>query len=603
MPTLPPIGPNTLGEFMSRYRIKTRAVWLWVGILLLFGQSAFAAPPPDTHKVSIQLNWLHQFEFAGYYAALHKGFYKEAGLEVTVKEGSPRISPIDEVMQGRADFGVSSSGLVKSFLEGKPVLAVAPIFQHSPEVLLTLNQSIKTLSDVARAGAIGLQPGDESLDLKAIFINEGIALDKLNIDTEANGLKDLLSGKIVAMNAFLSNEPFFLKERGLAYHVIDPRQYGMDFYNGVLFTSLDTGKDRPEVVAAFRKATLQGWDYALNHQDEIIGLILAQYNTQDKSRDYLTFEAKTLEDLIRFDVIELGHNNLLRWTHIVQTYAKFGIIKFDYSLEGFLYDPNPPPPDMTWLYGLVAAVLLAISVLASIALYIHRLNRTLAQVNLVIEHTLIEQHQFLNMLTHELKAPISVVSLALSQMAARDPQKRRVEHALDDMNNIVDRCKQLDHLEHHKLAMQLQRCDLSEILTNLRAHSPDPDRFTIKADLLPDIDSDPQLVGIVLGNLLNNAFKYSPPLSIIDVSARAATETGRQGIQISVLNMPGTAGLPDPGKIFSKYYRSPGAKKQTGSGLGLHLVHSFTALLGGQVRYEVMQGQARFTVWLPCQPF
>lgn len=593
--------PNVQGEFMLRHWIKTRSVWFLIGIFLLFGRSAFAIPASDTPKVSIQLNWLHQFEFAGYYAALHKGFYKEAGFEVTLKEGSPKISPIDEVLQGRADFGVSSSGLVKSFLEGKPVLAVAPIFQHSPEVLLTLNQDIKTLSDVARAGAIGLQPGDESLDLKAMFINEGIALDKLTVNTEANGLKDLLAGNIVAMNAFLSNEPYFLKERGLAYNVIDPRQYGMDFYNGVLFTHHNTGKDRPEVVAAIHKATLKGWEYALMHPEEIITLILNQYNTQDKSRDYLTFEAKTLQDLIGFDVIQLGHNNLLRWAHIVQTYAKFGIIKFGYSLDGFLYDPNPPPPDLTWLYGLVAAVLMVLGVLASIAFYIHRLNRTLAQVNRVIEHTLIEKRQFMNMLTHELKAPISTVSQALEQLSLREPQKRRADHALDDMNNIVDRCKQLNHLEHSKFAMQIERCDLSEILTSLRAHSPDPDRLEIEAALLPGLDSDPQLLGIVMSNLLNNAFKYSPPLSMIQVEAQAAIENGKQGVKISVLNLPGTAGLPDAEKIFNKYYRSPGAKKQTGSGLGLYLVHSFTKLLGGQVKYDVKEGQARFSVWLPCQ--
>ena len=112
--------------------------------------------------------------------------------------------------------------------------------------------------------------------------------------------------------------------------------------------------------------------------------------------------------------------------------------------------------------------------------------------------------------------------------------------------------------------------------------------------------SDPQLLSIVLSNLFNNALKYSPPLSVITIRAETVTDAGRAGIQISVQNVPGAAGLPDPAKVFDKYYRSPGAKKQTGSGLGLYLVHSFTVLLGGQVRYEVAQEQARFTLWLPC---
>ena len=103
---------------------KAHKLLVWIGLLLTLCQSALAAPAPQ--QVTLQLNWLHQFEFAGYYAALHKGFYQEAGLLVTVKEGAPSISPIDEVTQKRADFGVSSSGLVKSFLEGKPLLVLAP---------------------------------------------------------------------------------------------------------------------------------------------------------------------------------------------------------------------------------------------------------------------------------------------------------------------------------------------------------------------------------------------------------------------------------------------------------------------------------------------
>ena len=87
-------------------RHKTRNLLLLLGLLLGLCRSALA--DPGTSMVTLQLNWLHQFEFAGYYAALHQGYYKEAGLVVTLKEGSPSISPIDEVTQGRADFGVSS---------------------------------------------------------------------------------------------------------------------------------------------------------------------------------------------------------------------------------------------------------------------------------------------------------------------------------------------------------------------------------------------------------------------------------------------------------------------------------------------------------------
>ncbi|HNI74915.1 MAG TPA: ABC transporter substrate-binding protein, partial [Accumulibacter sp.] len=72
--------------------------------MLLFSRSLFAGEP-----VTVQLNWKHQFEFAAFYAAESKGFYKDAGLDVSIKEGGPGIDVVNEVIAGRADFGVGAS--------------------------------------------------------------------------------------------------------------------------------------------------------------------------------------------------------------------------------------------------------------------------------------------------------------------------------------------------------------------------------------------------------------------------------------------------------------------------------------------------------------
>jgi ABC-type nitrate/sulfonate/bicarbonate transport system substrate-binding protein len=98
-----------------------------IALLLIVSHAAIADSSPI--KVTMQLRWQHQFQFAGYYAALDKGFYKDAGLDVTLKEGGSKVSAIDEVLQRRADFGVSNFGLVKDYLDGKPVLMLARIFQ------------------------------------------------------------------------------------------------------------------------------------------------------------------------------------------------------------------------------------------------------------------------------------------------------------------------------------------------------------------------------------------------------------------------------------------------------------------------------------------
>lgn len=87
-------------------------------------------PLPSLTSVSVQLRWFHQFQFAGFYAALQQGYFSQAGLDVTLIEGGPTIDPVDSVLEGRADFGIGNSSLLVDFNKGRPVVAVAAIFQR-----------------------------------------------------------------------------------------------------------------------------------------------------------------------------------------------------------------------------------------------------------------------------------------------------------------------------------------------------------------------------------------------------------------------------------------------------------------------------------------
>lgn len=211
-----------------------------------------------------------------------------------------------------------------------------------------------------------------------------------------------------------------------------------------------------------------------------------------------------------------------------------------------------------------------------------------------------EQGRFMAMLTHELKTPLSVVRLSLDAMKVTGPLKKHADHALEDMNDIVERCQQVDRLEQHQLMIRPQPCRMDEILHDLKQNSWAPGRLLISTEPLPDITTDPQLLRIVLGNLINNAIKYAAFDTDIAVTALPEQRQARPGIAISIENQPGTAGLPDPAQVFQKYYRSPGAHGKTGSGLGLYLVHSITALLGGVIAYDAPQEKVRFSLWLPC---
>ena len=88
-------------------------------------------------KVVLQLKWKHGFQFAGYYAAQELGYYNDAGLDVELRAASPGIIPVEEVISGRAQYGVGNSALLLDRQKGKPVVVLGVIFQHSPSILIT----------------------------------------------------------------------------------------------------------------------------------------------------------------------------------------------------------------------------------------------------------------------------------------------------------------------------------------------------------------------------------------------------------------------------------------------------------------------------------
>lgn len=210
-----------------------------------------------------------------------------------------------------------------------------------------------------------------------------------------------------------------------------------------------------------------------------------------------------------------------------------------------------------------------------------------------------EQERFMAMLSHELKTPLSVLRMSLSQDTLSERTREHAQQSVQDMDTIVYRCLQADRLQHPSHVVSSQLCQLSDFLANLQIASTSPQRLQIAAHDLPIFSTDHQLLNIALNNLVENALKYSPPQSMVQISASPHSHKRQPGILVSVTNAIGNAGQPDALQVFKKYYRSPRAHSKTGSGLGLYLVNSVVRLLGGWVRYAPAQDSVRFELWLP----
>lgn len=349
----------------------------WIAFLLII---CFSETVIASEQIVVQLKWVNQFQFAGYYAALEKGFYKAAGLDVVLRPNGYNgsfVSPVDAVVSGDAQYGISNSGLVLDYLEGKPVIALASTLQHSAVSWIVLEKSgIRSIHDMVHKRLMTVFPLSESLELLEPFRAEGIDPKKLNLTQTVFDLQPLIDGKIDAYDGYVTNEPFLLEQKGIPCRVIDPRTYGIDFYGDVLFTSKKELDNNPERVAAFRKASMDGWRYAMAHPDEIIDLIIKKYAPL-KTREHLQFEARAMWNLMQPDIIEIGHMNPGRWLRIAEVMTEHNRIIDSKMLEGFIYNPDNYQQNIL-RYLLIATIASVIALLlAGIASWVFRTNRRL----------------------------------------------------------------------------------------------------------------------------------------------------------------------------------------------------------------------------------
>ncbi len=339
---------------MIKHLLRIWVIWAAAGWQVPAIQDAHAAPAAE--RVAVQLNWKHQFEFAAFYAAVERGYYRDAGLEVTIREGGPGIDTVKELLAGRADFGVGASALVVERSRGAPVVALAALMQHSPIALLASRKSgIESVHSLA-GKPIAVDPHSRD-EIEAFLRASGLRPGSIHLVEQTDWtLAALDEGREVAKTVYVSNEPFLIQGREHEYLLLTPRSAGIDLYGNVLFSTEAMVNDHPDIVRAFRAATLKGLAYALEHPEEVASLILDRYDSQHKSRQHLLFEAAQIRELTRPDIVEPGYMNPGRWRHVVDVYAGQGKLSADFDLDSFIYDPGPQKTP-SWLILTLAASL------------------------------------------------------------------------------------------------------------------------------------------------------------------------------------------------------------------------------------------------------
>jgi two-component system, sensor histidine kinase LadS len=215
-----------------------------------------------------------------------------------------------------------------------------------------------------------------------------------------------------------------------------------------------------------------------------------------------------------------------------------------------------------------------------------------------------DQQQFLDMLGHELKTPLMTIRLASHALrrwqAPSDDDKVlqrivRIEASVEAMNQVLERVLEANRLGDSSLPLNVQWFTVGALLEAVHDAMAEPDRLRRQGDLMLQVHSDVDLLRVIVGNLLDNACKYSPPGSLVSV----AVQSDARAWCLTVRNQLGLAGAPDPDRVFRKHHRAEEAKCLPGAGLGLWLGHNLAQHLGGSLGVRTVHEHVEFSLCLP----
>lgn len=348
---------------------------------LLLALIAPLRPGDAAETFALQLNGPANFEFAGYYAALWQGFYKEAGLDVSIRPGAASgegaIDPVRELVEGRAQFGTGTAQLAIRAAQGLPILLLAPIFQRSgAAVYYRADSEFSSPASLAKA-RLGRTPASDILDIELATALRAEGVDPATLKTvpiaPGQQAAALANHTIDAAIGTAWTTPWEAYERGLTLKSFNPANYRVEFYGDSLFTLQRFAERAPDTVRRFRAASLKGWNYALQHPQEIEARLIAEHPSPFAAADvtgFLRYQGDVAQRLARFPDIQLGYANPDRWTQIATVMVGVGALSSSADLSGFVYDsdiaPAAPAGSSRRLWVIVGAA--AVAVAAGLAL-------------------------------------------------------------------------------------------------------------------------------------------------------------------------------------------------------------------------------------------
>lgn len=261
--------------------------------VVIAGTASGSSDTTELEEISLRPKWHEQFQFAGYYMAQKKGYYKDEGLKVNILSYNKNLNITNEVIAGRATYGIGHSSLVIDILNAKKIILLKALLQDSPIRILSLKKN--ELKNNKNARIMVSKEESQGLVFQLIIKNQGLELTDLTFLYESPKVSDLINNKTDFMIAYQSNEPQILKNNHIAYNSISLKKHkGIKFHTDILFTSKEELDKHPDRVEKFTHASMKGWYWAFTHIEDTAEYIYKNYNENNKSKKSLVYEGKEL---------------------------------------------------------------------------------------------------------------------------------------------------------------------------------------------------------------------------------------------------------------------------------------------------------------------
>jgi len=441
---------------------RTRGYFRLAGMLfcVLLG-SGYALPAAAAERVVLQLRWEHQYQFAGYYAALWQGYYAQAGLDVEIRPGvTPErklLSAVEEVAAGRADFGIGAAEVLVARDRGEPLVIASSIFQQSAVAVFSREETrVDSPAALTRLRLRRISNDLTDVELQAMLLAEGLSPDSIPIidlqGWEGRSMELLHQGVIDAYAGYSLSAMWRANQLGMSLGIMRPSTYGIDFYGDALFTTETLAHDRPRLVRRFVEASLKGWHHALENAygtAERIARELPRALPVEDRLEFNLFQIPEVQRLMLYPVVPLGNTNPQRWQRMHETLHQVGLVRSHDFPDALVFNPAKETAQRRELQFRVAVGALGVGTVLILAFLVwnamlqrlvaHR-TQQLGESNRRYQHILESMHEGLAVLDTE--GIISYVNPALCTMLGYAPEEmvgRRPEElaVLDAPNRAI----------------------------------------------------------------------------------------------------------------------------------------------------------------------